>query len=486
MVWAEKKKRKVLLSDVKTQRGATCPPPFRDDDPAGGSDSRTAAPGVAAEREVAPLPLAFPGRSGNAPPLPESLPAPVVEAVPAFAPPRMPHSLRTLGNEEAWKTVWSHLRSVALLPPEQRVPPFAVWGPVGCGKTTGVRIALEAFRYRAVFYGGADEEGEDALVARIRQDRMVMGKKNCLEGKKVAVVLDGFETFSSPAAARLGQMLSSEAGGLVVVTAERVRRTPVDSLLSIRMRAPSEQTVLAWFRDRYPAPLICGAKAAIRAAGGDLRKTEIELDWRRNVAVHGNIRLTGRGEVPLPGDLGLQRATISKDGRIDFSEVARGGDASPARGPKTATTRLPRCAFEACKGLLFFGTEGSAVEWWEERADRFATTLLFENHTMGTAEGRGVQEALDATANATEAFSLCDASFHPARFETRANAPPYGNCVLARAARLYLGAPSSTAEKRPYRMLSVPPRPRTASPCAESRDDATAALNSLCFRRQFV
>jgi hypothetical protein len=212
---------------------------------------------VAPPRAAAPPP-----RAAAPPPRPASA-----------SPPKLPRDLCALGNQKAWTQALRHVTEA-----RTRHTPLVVHGPVGCGKTMGVRSLCAAVGLRVLELDGVEAEDTAQLLNWVTRVR----KMNVMQGA-TAVFLDDFESFTPDARRALGKALAKEdkAFAPVFVTCQNPRSPALkalEPLAKVRLFAPRSHEIIGWFSTRFPSVV---REPAV--ASGDLRRVRHALEWRKAV-----------------------------------------------------------------------------------------------------------------------------------------------------------------------------------------------------------
>jgi hypothetical protein len=166
-----------------------------------------------------------------------------------------------------------------------RHTPFVVSGPVGCGKSMGVRALLGALGYFVMELDGVDADNRHELclwVRRARETRTMRGR--------AAVVLDDFEGFTPDMRAAVVSLVAATAAlphlSPLVITCDNSRATACSGLRGleeVRLFAPNEHHVERWFERR--AAVSAGRLALLRRThadalrNGDVRAVRLALEW---------------------------------------------------------------------------------------------------------------------------------------------------------------------------------------------------------------
>ena len=313
--------------------------------------------------------------------------------------------------------------------------PLVVSGPVGCGKTWGVRAVLRAAGYRILELDGADAESTDQLVSWIKRVR----KLKVLQGA-TAVFLDDFEGFTKDARKRAVQAMATDDPTCtpLVVTCAQARDPEMKDLQgldAVRLYAPPEGAVRAWFEKRFTVAAV--ARVRELCATGDLRRVRLALEWRA---------------APARAVQEATQAAEACEARGDAADAERARAAAlralqtrlAAREEHVTTTSNNPNAFDAARALLLRRCD--ADEWARGAEDR---DVALVRHHLAAHVG-GEEDDMDVLARAYDAFSELDTQ-RSQRFELQDAQAPYARVAGALTVRV-------TSRARDVGALPPPPR----------------------------
>ena len=335
---------------------------------------------------------------------------------------KLPRSLQSLGNREAWDGIAAHIRSNP-----RKV--MVVHGATGCGKTEGVRVLARSLGMRVLELDGSDPESPRELVKWVSDTR----RATTMRGPTM-VLLDDFESFSAPTRKEVAAFLKSQDAGTdagsrgavlcpIIITCTQWRHPDMRDLSSFaaqRLRAPTMQQIQAWFR---------ASAVSVQRADGRIEHVLASADWlarQSDLCALGDLRRVANAIRWAHGS-GLTRE------RSDDAEARRSG----AR---------PSNIFEATRRLLL--NRRGAADAWAAMAEERDMDLLREHLPHHTDRLERLARGLD---------DLSRAHAHaPERFELRESAAPSRLLTAAMAAQL-------TSRSRDVGALAPPPRLDPAS-----------------------
>lgn len=248
----------------------------------------------------------------------------------------------------------AHLRATPHLP-------LVVHGPVGCGKTCGVRALLRAMHMSIVELDGAEPDDAEQLLTWVKRSRDVQTMRG-----PTAVFLDDFESFTQPMKVKLGaafrQMATKTHLAPLVITCNQFRDPSLAALhdfSNVRLVAPSEHTCREWF-DRNQLVLQRRDGVRVKCPAPPMTATTRDLRRWRHLLEY-KIRFQGNNMHELDVEL-----------------------ANP---------------FEATRRLLL---RRVSPDTWSRGAERRDVAVLREHI------GSYVRDDVDALSCALDAFSACD------------------------------------------------------------------------------
>ena len=169
-------------------------------------------------------------------------------------------------------------------------------GPVGCGKTEGMRTLFKHCGCRLIELDGSDGDNAYELANWVKKSRAV----KVLYGPTV-VFLDDFEGFTPNTQQQVLKLLKDTADDKrlapIIISCNNVRDPSMKCLQTldvVRMWPPSEEVVKTWFVNdavwtyfengveicRKGFPIHVVNKESATASLGDIRKMKIALMWR--------------------------------------------------------------------------------------------------------------------------------------------------------------------------------------------------------------
>lgn len=266
----------------------------------------------------------------------------------------LPLSLQMLGNSDSWRRVLDALR-------HDSEKPILIWGPIGCGKKTGVRIILRSLGFDILEMDSVTADDTNMLMNLIHNTRQRIERD-------VAVFLDGLESFTPDMITRLSKIWDKHAPGPLIMTCYQPKnplfKNKLTNVNMVRLYKPSYNVCINWFKRTYPLPQVLANKDV--CATGDLRRIRVALDWAK----------------ANPGN--------NLDDRI----------------------ALPFNIFEATRGLVRYENDedmNSALQRWSFISEARDTALLREHLNP---------EDIHAAADAFDAFSLIE-GMQTSRIEQR-------------------------------------------------------------------
>lgn len=128
--------------------------------------------------------------------------------------------------------------------------PVLLHGPVGVGKTVGIRLVLEAMGYRVCVFDAVEADDTAQLEEWVTTTRALRYTQPAV--KKSAIVLDDLEGFTPDARTRIARLCerSKEGDAPLILVCHAARDTAWKALRhlpDVRLRVPSEATLYRWF-----------------------------------------------------------------------------------------------------------------------------------------------------------------------------------------------------------------------------------------------
>jgi hypothetical protein len=269
---------------------------------------------------------------------------------------KLPDSLVSLGNSDAWNKVLEHVRSSRHT--------LLLSGPVGCGKTMGVNLLLKHHDFIPHFIDAVEADDNSMLVKWIKRGREI--RSSC--SKQCCVVLDDIEGFTEFAKDEISK-LTKQNGNFspVVIICNNNREEGLrmfSHLKCVQMKTPSEHVLFDFFVKmvvwKQPTP-------------GECEKMRRGFSER---AVNSERDLLSRGDIRRVLSALVSKATFG-------TPISHNLDTSP---PPTSSFQIIRRIFQHLKPFAF------TVDNHFERKD---LPLLVHNHTRFCNNRDSVADFLD-------------------------------------------------------------------------------------------
>ena len=330
----------------------------------------------------------------------------------------LPDDLRLLGNRKAWEQLTFD-------------KPVLIHGPVGCGKTMGVRSYLKHQGLRCVEVDVCDFPNSSDLGRLLRStiSKSFQGPWALLMDDVEGILQ--YEGYAKVLATWFRDEPSMEYKHAPIIltcndlyaTSLRPIRALVDKgvLNQLRMFAPNGYTCKQYFHAhrRYPQEW---ARHTIKDKDNDLRQIQHFLDAasERKASCEANgRRFDFRSELP----------TLS-----------------------SACTDRSRKFFDSLTGLV---KRGITCDEWVRETGELTERVAFSNYPMLASDD------LDACSAMADAVSTLDVS-HPNCFEQRKQAVPFGDQVIAHSLQVYAKGSGAKLDLKAY------PRPKRGSASYET------------------
>jgi len=197
-------------------------------------------------------------------------------------------SFSKLGSTSSWSPVFSHIRDKGHIP-------AVLYGKVGSGKTNGVSILLERIGLESLVLDGSDFESPAEIANWVRS-----GRKKGGAGKKIAIVLDDLEGFTSSSLSSLSSVLKTKKEDSTLSPLLLICNDPkshhlrqfLSSYPHFKIHSPSEHEMEDFLSSSF-AEWVCIStgekkrgfplrlvKGDPHLKAGDIRKCVISLTWK--------------------------------------------------------------------------------------------------------------------------------------------------------------------------------------------------------------
>lgn len=220
----------------------------------------------------------------------------------------LPDSLKLLGNESAWRAVHAHLTDK-----DKRGTALVLHGPVGCGKSFGVQLLVEALGWQLATLDGADASTTSELVDWAKKARSGRSKIAANLPERTVLFLDDFESFTPDSRLTLRKTvldMGTDSKKNVVpltpllITCGQVKAPDMAKHLShlphVRLYAPNARILRSWFAQHHvwtnpdtgksirgvPARFLDKCSELMQA--GDIRKVALALQFSLDVPLPPN------------------------------------------------------------------------------------------------------------------------------------------------------------------------------------------------------